>query len=168
MISRPQIQQQDSAMAGNQSESPGFLDLPRRARLLIYLHAGMLWRRSQPWFIDLNSKGAPDSNHGRNYFLTTYRLLLTCHKIRKDLSPVVYGINCFFIRYADSGDLAALRRLNPKCIQALRHLTIHLNVASCGLGRPCSGYLLRQNEDYDKIDNPLTLSESHYSVSTSS
>jgi hypothetical protein len=67
----------------------------------------------------------------------TYNLLFTCRTIYAEASSILYSASKFFIQYSDSQSLRALRNLTPHALSCLTHLTVHLNVASCGRWRCC-------------------------------
>ena len=136
------------------------LDLPLRLRLRLYASLCVLGHPSHPLFINLGNAGAPDHNHYRHRFINTYRLLLTCKTVYNELSLLVNGFNHFSIRLDDHGSFGALRHLRPRALRAIRNLTIHVHVSSCGLGDKCGSYLYpweRAYDDYDKLNKPLSL-----------
>lgn len=146
---------------------PPFLRIPPSLRQRIYLAAGILGRTRSSRFIDLNSRGAPDSNWDRADFIVTYRLLLTCRTIYEEVGAEVYASHRFFIRYHVHGNLGALSRLHPPFLRALTVLTIHLNVASCGLGMLCDHHADPCFEpDPEELDKPLSISEPAAKVRT--
>jgi hypothetical protein len=159
MHTGPSIPNMADIEAATSSECP-FLDLPRRLRLRVYSLLCVLGHPRFSNFINLSSAGAPDRNHNGQRFINTHRLLLTCKTVYNELVPLVYGFNHFFIRLDDHGSFGALRRLRPSTLCAMRNLTIHINVSSCGLGDRCGSYLYpweRHYDDYDKLNKPLSL-----------
>lgn len=159
--------QNTSPFEGCNTEQPDqmppspLLRLPQPIRLLIYTHAGMLVTPDQCKFINLNNAGAPNRNRDRQRFITTHRLLMTCHQVSEEVAAYIYASNHFFIRYNDFGNLETLRRLRLCSLRALRYLTIHLNVASCGLGMPCERSLDPWEEpDFDRHDTPFRANQS--------
>jgi hypothetical protein len=89
-------------------------------------------------------------------FTVNYNLLFTCRAIYAEVSSILYSTHKFFIRYCDAQSLKALRNLTPYALSSLTHLTIHLNVASCGLRRCCIYYPGRPCRC--KHDKPLATS----------
>lgn len=157
-------------------DTPPLLRLTSNLRLRIYSYtaayalgwAGNGWQK----FINLNNPGARDHHRDRESFVTTYRLLLTCRTIYEDVSPMVYANNHFFIGFGDHRNLEGIRSLRPASLNALTLLTIHLNVASCGLGRPCKNSLERWEEpsygrcdETSLFDEPLRMDEAAARVS---
>jgi hypothetical protein len=69
---------------------------------------------------------------------TNYNLLFTCRAIHAEVSSILYSTHKFFIKYSDSRGLRALRSLSPHALSSLTHLTVHLNVASCGMCSCCT------------------------------
>jgi hypothetical protein len=139
-----------------------FLDVPYKIRSRIYLTVGILGNLRHPKFINLSNVGAPDHNHDRWKFVNTYRLLLTCKTVYREVLRLVYRFNKFFARPDDHGSLAVLYRLRPNMLCFLLSLTIHVNVSSCGLADQCVDFLYpwrRYQYDYDKLAEPLCLSK---------
>ena len=126
---------------------PGIFRLPLHLRLRIYVDAGA----PQGQFINLNMSCERWSLRGyrlrevgacRPPHLSALYLLLTCRSIYHELGGLIYSKNHFFIRYRDAGKLEGLRRISSAFIRQMKHLTIHLNVAACGLGDPCDYFLI--------------------------
>jgi hypothetical protein len=157
--------------AQDSASTSAFMRLPRRIRLQICFYVGILGhpRPRNRLFVDLGSWGAPDHNHGRQRFVNTYKLLLTCKSIYHDLHRLVYGFNHCYVRLDYSGKLGGLRRLRPDTLFALRWLTIHVNVSSCGLGSLCESYVYPWrhglDQSYDRLSKPLSLANQDDKVS---
>ena len=155
---------------------PTFLRLPAHLRILIYAAANVLggdlqegvpvWKYRR--FINLNNTGSPQDECRRRGFHVTYALVLTCRAIYREVAPIVYSSNHFFIRFCDTDSLAALNRFDPPAVRSLRRLTIHLNAASCGLGRPCDREVDPwADSKYDKNEEPLCVSNAYSKVKCS-
>lgn len=155
---------------------PPFLRLPAHLRNLTYAAANVLggdlqegvpdWKYRR--FINLNNNGSPQDGDRRKGFHVTYALLLTCRAICKEVAPIVYSSNHFFIRFCDTDSLAALNRLSSLAVRSLRRLTIHLSAASCGLGRPCDREVDPwADSKYDKNEEPLCVSNAYSKVTCS-
>ena len=147
---------------------PPFLRLPSLIRHQIYAEANILGSKSRFKFINLNHRGAPDRNHDRPSFLVTWNLLLTCRTLYGEVSSRIYADNYFFIRYNERRNLESLRSLLPTSMRAIRHLSIHLNVASCGISNGCDFYLNSWDLPVtrtDTLDTPLQASDPATQVS---
>lgn len=115
-----------------------------------------------PIFINLNNRSTPYRRHQQ--LDTSRQLLLASRAMNAEVGQFVYATSHVFIRFSDQGDLAALRRLRPASVRAMRILTIHLNVTSCGLGQQgyhaINAWQKHEYEQYNpKHDTPLYLSE---------
>ena len=151
---------------GSEHYVPPILRLPTRLRLRLYFKMCILGSpKVHNRFINLNNQGARNRDYDGFLegfsFTLAHRLMLTCRTFYNEVCPIVYARNHLFIRFSDRGNLEALRRLSPTALRAIRLLTIHLNVASCGLGSPCH-YYLRPGEKpaYDnyRCEKPLDIS----------
>ena len=64
-------------------------------------------------------------------------MLQTSHTIYVGVLPYIYSTSRFSIHYPTQRSLQPLRNLSPNAFASLRHLTFHLNVASCEASRLC-------------------------------
>ena len=130
-----------------------FLCLPPAIRLQIYHQAGLV----EDTDIDLNRR--PGTQFWpwdcAKDFHFTFNLLLTCRTIYTEASSIVYQTNRFFIRYRDSQNLQALRKLTPNSLSSLAYLTVHLNIASCAIGESCFDFLTPEALARHRYDKPL-------------
>ena len=58
-------------------------------------------------------------------------MLQSSHTIYVGVLPYIYSTSSFSIHYPTQRSLQPLRNLSPNAFASLRHLTFHLNVASC-------------------------------------
>nr|POE94483.1 hypothetical protein CFP56_16723 [Quercus suber] len=153
-------------LVDGQQSVPPFLRMPWSVRARIYKWSGILANPSGPTFINLNNQlplptDLPCSREARHHISTSHRLLLTCRTTYAEVSGSVYAMNFFYIRFSDRNSLGSLRNLTPTSMNALRLLTIHLNVVSCELGFRCDHSL----EPWQTVrcsttpDKPLSLKE---------
>lgn len=119
---------------------PPFWRLPAHLRLRICAHAGVLGLERAS-LISLVSH--PDKMYRDRVLAstTTRSLLLTCRVLRQEIASEVYSKNRFCMRIQSVEDFEVLYRLTSTSIRSLRWMTLHLNVASCGLGLYCDSSL---------------------------
>ncbi|KAF4614394.1 hypothetical protein G7Y89_g15344 [Cudoniella acicularis] len=141
-----------SKKTSSPTTEPPFLSLPRKLRLKIYQHAGLIseniihlnnWNPSRRRFKDPRMW---ESGHDPRYWdpwgsawltrsapLPT-NLLPVCKSIHGELLTVLYGSNRFVISRKLSpprGGLKMLEHLRDTTLRELRFLTIRVNVSSC-------------------------------------
>ena len=139
-----------------------FLCLPQSVRHRIYREAGLL----NDTDIDLNRRPGADFWPSIGEFEISYNLLLTCRAIYTEVLSSLYSTNRFFIRYRDSWSLQALTNLTAASLSSLTHLTVHLNVASCEIGRSCCDlHHPEKPHNCHQHDRPLRISSlSHRAI----
>jgi hypothetical protein len=73
--------------------------------------------------------------NGRRHHLSAkslpFRLLLVSRVVHDEVTRIIYGRNHFFISKRDSGALQRLEIMGTAALNALRVITIHLNICSC-------------------------------------
>ena len=149
-------------------DTPSILRLPRVIRLRIFNWLGALPTNAH--FINLPNKGAPDDASEKFQFVQTLALLLTSRAINEEMTHWLYSRNHFFERSDKDGILHTIPRLRFLSLESLRLLTVHLNVASCGLGKPCDNitYPIGTGfQDHDKLDAPLCMTDTNTKVTVS-
>lgn len=160
-------EQQNESISHTKQNSP-FLALPASVRLQLYSAAEVVgWNGCT--FVNLNRQTSSDHGafHNRPSFATTLALLLTCQATYKELVFLVYGRNHFFIRYNDFQNLSSLRQLSTLSTRAITKLTVHLNVASCGLGNVCNDVLYWSSQRkpwFDRTDKTLRKNDGNTKV----
>ena len=151
------------------SQQSNLLRLRTRIRLQICFRVGIVGHPRAPHFIDLGNNGAPDRWRDRQRFLITHILFLTCRTLYNELGRLAYGFNHFFVQLDEDHDLLPLRCLSPQSLSALRWLTIHINVSSCGKGEMCAGckypWERIRYENRGKPFEPLSLANEYSRVS---
>ena len=131
-----------------------FLCLPPAARYQVYAEVGVIDDS------DLTFSGQDN----REFWFPTedlencWNLLLSCRTVYAEVSQRLYSSNRFFIQYKKSEGLEVLRNLRPSSLASLTHLTVHLNVTSCQLGRPCFKARSGRDQDRNVQDSSLRVS----------
>ena len=109
--------------------------------------------------IDLNGRlPGTDSWGFAKSFGDIYALHLTNRAIYTELSSYIYSTNRFFIHYRTRRSFRRLRNLSPTALASLRHLAVHLNVASCEADGPCCNAYPGRSKSCDEHDLPLSVS----------
>ena len=136
----------------------GILSLPPDLRLRIYQEADVISDTD----IDLGRVPGTLLTSFATSFGATYALLQTNRTIYTEVSSYIYSNNRFFIHYRTRRSLQQLRNLSPTTLAYLRHLTIHLTVASCEAGHLCCKAYPGRQASCDEHDRALSMSTERY------